>query len=193
MEGIGMKARTSLVLVVGLWAFFWSVQGVNASYVDLKFFTPNPASAVEVSPDGFSATLYEDEQGAPVSLENGSFTIPSNSATLTFAYHLSVAPNNEDYFDFYISDPSVPAFQAGGEGRAGGFTTAATLSFHVTGLAGSTVPVVFDLAYGWGDAGYASCLTISDVRINPVPAPGALLLFGSGILGLFGVKRGIRR
>ena len=51
-------------------------------------------------------------------------------------------------------------------------------------LAGSSVPVVFDLAYGFGDLGLDSELTISDVEILLVPEPGSLLLIGSGLLVL---------
>lgn len=41
----------------------------------------------------------------------------------------------------------------------------------------------------WKDYPDLSCVTVEDDRISAVPVPAALWLFGSGLLGLLGIKR----
>jgi len=53
--------------------------------------------------------------------------------------------------------------------------------FSYTGYSGFT--------FGSAEGGQPAYLTITTANVNPVPIPAAVWLFGSGLLGLFGIRR----
>lgn len=156
--------------------------------VDLNLFAPFPAGAVTIAADGSWAKLNEDPVHSPISLGHPGILLPGTAVSLSFDYSLVVAPENKDYFDFYAQDISSPAFEAGGKGGTGGFTTSGHFSYDLAGLAGSSVAVIFNLAADWTDSGTSSLLTISNLQINVVPIPGAFWLFGSGLAGMLALR-----
>jgi hypothetical protein len=186
-----MRTKSILTIVsVGLTLIFFSGNLV-ASPVDLSTFTAYPESAVLFFDEGFSATISEDGGDGrvnPVSLENSSFQIPEDALSLVFDYNFHVAGGNRDFFDFYIGDLTKPIFEAGGSGQ---FTDSGHFAYDFSGLAGSTVPVVFHLMSDWGDEDFNSHVTISNVYISRITIPGTLLLLAGGFLSMIGLRRKI--
>lgn len=180
-----MKIKYLFTIIIFCLTFAVSIGNLLAIPIDLTTFTANPASDVVINPDGSSATLFEDWAVAPVSFSNSSFSIPSDALSLSFDYALVVAAFNDDYFDFYINDVIAPDFWDGGpEGTYSG-----TYTYGLAALRGHTIPIIFNLMYGWGDGGYESYLTVSNVNLNPVPEPSTIFLLSIGILGAIGLRK----
>jgi len=57
----------------------------------------------------------------------------------------------------------------------------ADYSFAYTGYSG--------FSFGSAEGGLPAYLSITTASVNPVPVPAAVWLFGSGLLGLFGIRR----
>jgi hypothetical protein len=155
--------------------------------IDLNTFNA-PVDNVVVNSSGTLATFTESEEFSPISLENLMLFIPSGATNLSFTYQLTVAINNEDYFDFYISDMSNAQFSVGGAQPS---VYTGIHSLDVSSFAGTAVPVIFSFLAGSDDAGLESQLVVSDLQIavSPVPEPGTLVLLASGLLGLVIIPR----
>jgi len=184
-----MKSKGFLITIVCGAALFFCAGGLFAAPVELSAFQANPEDAVLFFDQGFSATISEDSgmgRANPVSLEHWGFQIPVQAISFSFDYDLHVAGGNTDFFDFYIGNASEPVFEAGGSGA---FTASGSFDFDLVAanLAGSSVPVVFDLMSDWGDADFSSYVTISNVEVKMIPIPATLLLLGSGLLGIWGL------
>jgi hypothetical protein len=179
--------RPPLNVAFGFLALFATTSaGAVPIEVDLSTFTAD--STVRVAPDGSSAEFIEDFALFTAGLQ-GDVALPANAANFRFDYVLDVAKFNEEYFDFYVDDLSAPEYS---EGSAGPATFGESVSLDVQALAGSTVPVRFQLTSGFSDFGYESTLSVSDVAIETVeeqpqavPLPGTLplaLLGGAGLV-----------
>ncbi len=163
-----------------------------ALMINLNTFTADPT--VTVSSDGLSATLIEDAVLSPVSLIHmGGLSVPLNSQYLVFDYTLTVAASNEDYFQFYLDDLSLPSFAVGAAASSNASQIfSGTYSEDITSFSGSLLPVVFDLMYGWNDFDSNkipltdSILVISNLELTEisVPEPNTWLLFMLGFIGL---------
>lgn len=169
------------------WWIFMSFSAINAwAYtVDLNTFNA-PVGNVVISANGLSAAFTESAEYGPISLENLTLPIPSDGISLSFNYQLTVPENNVDYFDFYINNISTPLLSYGGQ--PGVYTGIANVG--VGSFAGTSIPAIFSFMYGNEDLGLDSVLTISNLEVNTsaVPVPGGLLLLGSGVLGLLGIR-----
>lgn len=95
---------------------FVCLNKTSAEFIDLNTFVPDPPSyfALNITSDGSSATLYENQDLTPVALWKGDFQVAPDATELLFHYILTVAANNEDYFDFYAADMSAPRRSWGG-------------------------------------------------------------------------------
>jgi len=176
--------------------FHISINNAAAQIIDLNTFEAFPASNVDISIDGSSATFYEDIFYSPVSLENLSFQMPTDAKTLKFDYELTVALDNEDYFDFYLGDTSAPLFSVGGFADSIIYDAPLvwndTFEFDISAYSGSSTAMVFGFIYGWEDWGTDSILTISNLEIVErilVPEPSTFILLVLGIMGIMSMRR----
>jgi hypothetical protein len=180
-----VNRKLSLLLPALVFIAIFSATNVFAIPVDLSSFGMIDDTVTIFGPDNSFASIAEDPFWAPVGLWESDFPIPADALTLTFSYELVVAPNNEDYFDFYFGDLSGPSDSFGGyEDIYAGMVTK-----DLTGFAGNTLPLAFALNYGWSDWGYDSVLTISNVKINPIPEPATLLLVSAGLIGMARIRK----
>lgn len=158
---------------------------VSALMVDLNEFTAFAGTNVTINADGLSASLYEDDFIGYTTLEHSGYAMPMDSLLLTFDYSMDVAPDNIDYFDFYLGDLTAPLFSTDGTSSTG------ALSFDVSAYAGDFLPMIFSLTSDWPgiDLGLESVLTISNLQIvqsgAAVPEPGSFMLMSLGLLGVF--------
>ncbi|MCB1905460.1 MAG: hypothetical protein KDI18_15495 [Gammaproteobacteria bacterium] len=184
--GIDMDIRFRRSALLTLFLFLFSGR-LLALPVDLATFDLVDATVTVFGPDNASAQILEDPTFAPVGLWETALAIPVGATTLSFSYELQVMAGNEDYFDFYFGNLSSPS--AGFGGFAGIYS--ATITRDLTGFAGGTLPLAFALNFGFGDTGFDSLLTISNVSIAQaqVPAPSALLMLTLGLLMMLDVVR----
>ncbi len=153
-----------------------SLMAVSAQATPLNFTDFTRSTSVTLT--GSSAELSEDSTSSPVYMRD-EFT---TNGVLSFDYDLQVAEHNEDYFDFYLGNDSIPLFSEGGtQGIYKGH-----LQYDLSNFIASEVSVIFALSSGWEDSLYNSCLTISNAVINPspVPEPTTMFLFVSGLGGI---------
>lgn len=196
-----MSRKLSLLLAALVFVFGFCATKVFAIPVDLFSFDMIDYTVTIFVPDNSSASIAEDSLRAPVGLWESDLPIPADALSLTFDYELVVASYNEDYFDFYF-DSAGPSDSFGGYNDTDtNLIYAGTISKYLTDFAGSTLPLAFTLNSGW--EGYndssgnwirdnwelASVLTISNVKINPIPEPATLLLLGTGLIGLARMRK----
>ena len=183
-----MKSKVVFPVWAVCMSLFLFVAELWAAPVDLREFTADPSTDVYVAVDGAWATIYEDDDSGvnPVSLHKDDFPIPAQAVSFSFDYQLVVPSGNKDYFDFYIGDASEPAYTSGGLGE---FTVSGHFIYDLSGFADPTVPVIFHLMSDWDDQDFDSYVTISNVQVTCIPIPNALLLLGSGLLGLEALRR----
>ena len=173
--------------------------GARAVPIDLNTFVADPATAVSVTPDGSAATLTEDPSTFDVLLVNDpgfggpEVIVPRPDVFLSFAYDFVEAPGNDDAFVAFVLD----AVTGGSVGPPFEFatqeTSAGTVVFDLSGLVGASIGLQFTLVSLEPEFFGTSEVTVSDVRVEGVPEPPALLLLAGGlIVGLLGGVR-IRR
>lgn len=157
---------------------------VSAILIDLNTLSPNVSSAVTISGDGSSATFNEDTIFSPVALWTPGLAMPADSEILSFDYELIVATSNTDYFDFYLDNLTAPIFSVGGAAdEAEPLIFSGTYTIDVSSFASSSLPLVFSFINDWGDAGFDSTVTISNLEIieRSVPEPATLMLLAVGL------------
>jgi len=169
-----------------------------ADLIDLNDFWADPP--VTVSADGRAADFVEDFSLVSVLLSNDPFLgdpevilaeIGGVGQVLSFDYDFLEPAGNADEFGAYVIDTSTglsagAAFEFFADSTASG-----SVSFDLSSLAGKELGLQFALnAY---DMATDSTLTISNVELNPVPVPGAILLAGLGLGTSAGILRKRRR
>jgi len=178
-----------------------------AASVDLNDF--HATGNVSIALDGSNATMTEDPAYGSVLLSRDPYFlnctglyVPIDSMSLTFDYNFAEASGNDDEFYAVLYDLSsypVPLTDVNGNdldffADASGDGTVTWDLLGATFL-GTTVGIEFQLNWGSADPYPSSTLAdnssviISNVNVNPVPAPSTLFLIGSGLAGLFAARK----
>ncbi len=165
----------------------------NAVTINLNDFYADPS--VVVSPDGSSATLYEDPALSTVLLSNDPFFgdpgvfIPSNAKKLRFDYDFSEGANNTDEFYAFLFDPltHLPLTDSIGNNLELllSDSQSGTVNWSLAGASflNQTVGMEFQLnAFDLETDSFASINNV-DIITTPIPEPSTILLLGFGILG----------
>lgn len=161
--------------------------------VDLNNFFADPS--VLIATDGTSARITEDPLLFSTLLANDpglgdpNIIIPAIGTTLNFSYGFTEAVGENNEFGVFIVDGAT----GGSAGSAFEFFTqdssSGVVSFDLTSLAGQTLGLQFELTGLFGDVGFDSLVTISNVFLQtedsiPVPEPSMVLLFFFGFMYL---------
>jgi hypothetical protein len=177
----------ALIILVGLCG------NVQASPVDLTTFIKDPSDA-NISVAGGTITITEDPAYGYVYLANDNFYVPQNSSSLTFNYSFTLNPGDSDYMVGIVNFTNYD-FNLGNNNSAG--LTQVNLNgiglIDLSAYQNQIISLAFGLEYDNGiDQAYTSQAVFSNIEINstPVPLPGAIWLFGSGLACIAGfIKR----
>jgi hypothetical protein len=198
-----VKSVAFCVLVV-LWRAlpgFGGITNGDFSTLDLSGWTVEFGTVT----DGGGYALFEEDLSDLSSTLSQQFTIPALALELSFDVVMS-AEGGGDYdpfswadaftaslldpvtFDPLISNPGVTEFyhlDNTGYEETVGTVSGSTGSLDVSSWAGYDVLLSFDL---WGGLdGMQTTVSLDNVNVSVVPAPGALVLvlIGSGMIGLW--------
>ena len=164
-----------------------------ASFIDLNALTAFAPENVDIAAVGDSATLHEDPFGL-TTLEHTGLPVPLGVESLQFDYLLNLPEGNEDFFDFFIGDLSVPEFSIGDFTEIGSAEFSGSHAVNVSQWQGQSVPIIFALQFGFVDFGLDATLRIINLQLGApvrVSEPGSLWLLAAA--GLLVVGRWRRR
>jgi len=161
--------------------------------------TANTVSLAEPNPifTNGAASLNLTLQGTDFTdlVDGGGFTFSWDPAVLTYTGTVVADP---PWDISSVSDASAAlgvvdfVFLGQSVGFSGPTFPIATLSFDVIGANGAFTDITFADAFGgWAGGGITFPVTYvsGEVTVSAVPVPAAVWLFGSGLLGTFGVAR----
>jgi len=193
---------------------FLAILGFNSAHADLidlnlpNFFAD---PTVTVSPDGSTAEFTEDSFLLSVLLSNNPagfgdpvviFSKDGGGIGQILSFDYNFQEIDSDLTDFFDVDDQFDAAVLDNTGTPiTGFTVTAqsstpgpvSVSFDLTSLDGSE-PLGLQFSLTAWDSDIGSTLTISNVRLTPVPVPGAVLLAGLGLgTSAFGILRKKRK
>lgn len=198
----GGRNVTSTFVVLAVLLFFSGFNSAHAALIDLHDFYSDPT--VTVSPawsPGLTATFTEDPLLTPVLLSNDPglsddevifAEIGGVGQILSFNFDFVEPAGNHDEFGAFVIDASTGLSAGAPFEFFVDYTDSGAVSFDLSSLSGEILGLQFQLSAFDFDLG--STLTISNVELNPVPVPGAVLLAGLGLVtSAFGILRKKRK
>ena len=201
-----MKPLNCSIVVVCLSLLFFPTLA-SADLIDLNDFFKDPT--VTVSPDGSSADFTEDAFLIAVLLSNDPglgdtevifAEIGGVGQILSFDFDFSEPIDNDDEFGAFIIDGATGASVGSSFEFFTQVTSSGTVSFDLSSLSGTAfepLGLQFQLSSLFGDGSLTSALTVSNVKLTPVPIPSAVLLTGLGLgtsaFSMFRKKRKLQK
>jgi hypothetical protein len=190
-----------LILITITMAFVFSASTAGAWYISV-----DPLGDVELAPnDPFTAEIVFHADAGGNTLNSYGFAIGFDSAELSYTGHTHTPPAGVfELFgpSFYRAPDMIDNFAVGafsGGAAMSGDTVLATASFTATtGIIWDDFDDVFITLSG-GAATFMVDMIEVDILgtsflqqgpdVGQVPIPGAVILLGSGLLGLIGIRR----
>jgi len=184
---------------------FSLLSGSNAAHADISInlndFFFFPGDPVTISGDGSTATIGEDSFVSPIILSND----PGSGDPEVILAEIG-GVGQILYFDWTFNEPGIfnddefGAFVMDSTGWSAGDTFEfftqdsgfGSVSFDLSSLASEPfIGLQFQLSALSGDWDYDSTVTVSNVKLTPVPIPGAALLacLGMGTVSLLRKKK----
>lgn len=182
-----------VVLLVGVGSL---PTGALGSQIDLNTF--GTEGVVDIVTDGSSATLGLDEYGysvlqndpAYVTTDTG-ISISADTTLLSFSFGFDEADNSETTFSWWLTDADGDSLSTFYDDISE--STSGRVTLNLSEYIGQTLGMTFQLYEFAIDANdnylTGSTATISDFQLTPVPIPGAAILFCSGMVALFGMRK----
>ena len=178
-----MKKKYLSILAAGLLSL-GTASLANATPLDLSTFTADG----DVTVSGGTVTIDETSGLWSSYFYDDFFSVGADALSLSVDYSLSSGMDDVDWLVAIIDDGSNYFYDLEITGNNSG-----TYTLDLTPYQNSTISLSFGLEADFSDWDYGSVATFSNFDLvsdaAPVPEPGTMVLFGTGLAGLVGASR----